>query len=50
LEGELAKLGRDVPVFVYHLKPQFVPEIRQEIRDRFGSRVRPLEQGAIYEF
>jgi len=50
LEGELAKLGRDVPVFVYHLKPQFVPEIRQEIRDRFGSRVRILEQGAIYEF
>lgn len=50
LEGELAKLGREVPVFVYHLKPQFLPEIRREIRGRFGSRVRILEQGATYEF
>jgi cAMP phosphodiesterase len=50
LEGELAKLGRDVPVFVYHLKPQFVAEILRELRDRFGSRVRILEQGATYEF
>ncbi len=50
LEGELAKLGRDVPVFVYHLKPQFVAEILRELRDRFGSGVRILEQGATYEF
>jgi len=50
LQGELAKLGREVPVFVYHLKPPFAPEIREEMRDRFGSRVRILEQGATYEF
>ena len=50
LEGELAKLGREMPVFVYHLKPQFITEIQREIRDRLGSRVRILEQGATYEF
>lgn len=50
LEGELRKLNREIPVFVYHLKPQFVAEIQQEIRVRFGSRVRILEQGATYEF
>lgn len=50
LEGELRKLDREVPVFVYHLKPQFISEIRQEIRGRFGSRVKIIEQGATYEF
>jgi ribonuclease BN (tRNA processing enzyme) len=50
LEGELVKLSREVPVFVYHLKPQFITEIQQEIRERFRSRIRILEQGATYEF
>lgn len=50
LEGELRKLDREVPVLVYHLKPQFVAEIRQEILERFGSRVKILDQGATYEF
>ncbi len=31
LEGELEKLGTDADVFIYHLKPQFSDQIREEI-------------------
>jgi ribonuclease BN (tRNA processing enzyme) len=51
LAGELAKLRRDVPVHLYHLKPAYVDEIRQELAaTRFPHPVEELRQGDVYKF
>jgi ribonuclease BN (tRNA processing enzyme) len=51
LAGELAKLKRDVPVFLYHLKPPFVEELRAELAATPMPRsVEELRQGAVYRF
>ncbi len=51
LGGELAKLHRDVPVFLYHFKPPYV----DELRDEFATYVLPhpvveLIQDRVYDF
>jgi len=51
LAGELAKLKRDVAVYLYHLKPAYVDELRQELAaTRFPHPVEELRQGDIYKF
>jgi ribonuclease BN (tRNA processing enzyme) len=50
LRGELEKLDRDVPVYVFHLKPRFRPEIVAELRALGRSKLRVLEDGAIHRF
>ena len=51
LAGELAKLKRDVAVHLYHLKPAYVDELRQEIAaTRFPHPVEELRQGDTYTF
>jgi ribonuclease BN (tRNA processing enzyme) len=51
LAGELAKLKRDVPVHLYHLKPAYVDELRQELAaTRFPHPVEELRQGDTYSF
>jgi ribonuclease BN (tRNA processing enzyme) len=51
LAGELAKLRRDVPVHLYHLKPAYVDELRQELAaTRFPHPVEELRQGDTYKF
>jgi ribonuclease BN (tRNA processing enzyme) len=51
LAAELAKLKRDVPVYLYHLKPAYVDELRQELAaTRFPHPVEELRQGDIYTF
>jgi 3',5'-cyclic-nucleotide phosphodiesterase len=48
---ELAKLKRDVPVYLYHLKPAYVEELRQELAvARFPHPVEELRQGDVYRF
>ncbi|MCK5879430.1 MAG: 3',5'-cyclic-nucleotide phosphodiesterase [Holophagae bacterium] len=42
LEGELKKLESDADVFIYHLKPQFSDQIREEVS---GLNVRVLNDG-----
>ena len=51
LAGELAKLTRDVPVYLYHLKPPYVDELRAELAETVLPRpVEELRQGEIYGF
>jgi ribonuclease BN (tRNA processing enzyme) len=48
LEGELAKLTpSDVQVFLYHLKPAFIPQLKAELAH---LPVRLLELNDVYEF
>ncbi len=50
LAAELGKLERDVPVWLYHLKPPYLDELRREIgATAFPHPVEELEQGATYE-
>jgi ribonuclease BN (tRNA processing enzyme) len=51
LAAELAKLERDVAVYLYHLKPAYVDELRQELAaTRFPHPVEELRQGDVYKF
>jgi ribonuclease BN (tRNA processing enzyme) len=51
LAAELKKLRRDVPVYLYHLKPAFLEELRGELRaTRFVHPVEELRQDGIYQF
>ena len=45
LQGELAKLKKDVPVYLYGGKPRFLPAIRRQLRELDDPRVQILEQG-----
>ncbi|MGZ6029698.1 MAG: MBL fold metallo-hydrolase, partial [Myxococcaceae bacterium] len=51
LAAELAKLTRDVPVYLYHLKPAYVDELRAELAStKFPHHVEELRQGDTYTF
>ncbi len=51
LAVELAKLERDVAVHLYHLKPAYVDELRQELAaTRFPHPVEELRQDHTYTF
>ena len=49
LKQELAKLSREVPVFITHLKPPFLAEIRKEIQSARADLIL-LEDGQTYSF
>lgn len=49
LAGELAKLNRRLPVYLYHLKPPYLEELRAEIAEtEFPMPVEELRQGDTY--
>ncbi len=50
LEKELEKLDRDVPVYVYHLKPNFRREILAELKRLRRPALHILEDGTLYRF
>jgi ribonuclease BN (tRNA processing enzyme) len=51
LAAELAKLKRDVAVYLYHLKPAYVDEVRGELAaTRLPHPVEELRQGDTYRF
>lgn len=51
LAGELAKLRRDVAVYLYHLKPSCLDELRAELAaTRFAHPVEELRQDGVYRF
>lgn len=51
LAEELGKLTRDVDVYLYHYKPPYVDELREEIGgSKLPHRVRELEQDRTYTF
>ena len=51
LAKELAKLTREVPVYLYHLKPPYVERLRAELAaTEMAHPVQELEQDRVYEF
>jgi ribonuclease BN (tRNA processing enzyme) len=51
LATELAKLERDIAVYLYHYKPPYVDELRKEIaQTSLPLPVSELEQDATYDF
>jgi ribonuclease BN (tRNA processing enzyme) len=50
LKDELPKLNREVPIFIYHVKPRFYEEVVAEIRALGVKDVHMVEQGLTYEF
>jgi ribonuclease BN (tRNA processing enzyme) len=50
IRRELDKLPADVPVLIFHVKPQFFDEIGEELGAVGGSRITMLEQGHTYVF
>jgi ribonuclease BN (tRNA processing enzyme) len=50
LAAEMEKLGGEVPLFLYHLKPQFAHEIERELHALRGHRLTLLEAGKTYWF
>jgi len=50
IRRELDKLPGDVPVLIYHVKPQFFDEIGDELGQIAGHRIMFLEQDKNYAF
>ena len=48
IRREIDKLPPDIPVWIFHVKPQFYDEIAEELSGIDGSRVSILEQDRIY--
>jgi ribonuclease BN (tRNA processing enzyme) len=48
IRRELDKLPPDVPVLIFHVKPQFHDEIGEELAEVSGSRITMLEQDKTY--
>ena len=47
---ELKKLRRDVPVYIYHIKPRFFDEVAAELKQIKWPRLEIVEQGRTYAF
>jgi ribonuclease BN (tRNA processing enzyme) len=51
LQGELAKLARpELPVRIFHMKPQFIGEIRVELDELHDPRLQMLDGGEVFNF
>ena len=48
IRRELDKLPPDVPVLIFHVKPQFYDEIGEQLAEVSGSRITMLEQDKTY--
>jgi hypothetical protein len=48
IRREIDKLPPDIPVWIFHVKPQFYDEIAEELSSIDGSRVSIVEQDRIY--
>jgi hypothetical protein len=48
IRAELDKLPPDVPVLIYHVKPQFYDETATELSRIAGDRITLLDQDKTY--
>jgi hypothetical protein len=48
IRRELDKLPPDVPVWIFHVKPQFYEEVGEELGRIDGGRISILEQDRTY--
>jgi ribonuclease BN (tRNA processing enzyme) len=50
LAGELSKTKRDVPVYLYHMKPPSLAKIREQVGALANPRLRLLEADEVLDF
>ena len=50
MPAELAKIGRDVPVYTIHIKPNFRPKILEELIELGAANLHICEPGKAYQF
>jgi len=51
LKGELQKIHNGAPdIFILHIKPQYIEEIKEEFRQIGNSRIHILNQGDVFQF
>jgi hypothetical protein len=50
IRRELDKMPDDVPVLIFHVKPQFYDEVGEELGAVSGARITMLEQDKTYAF
>lgn len=48
LRREIEKIPPDLPLWIYHVKPQFLEETTEELMQIDSSRIHVLEQGKTY--
>jgi cAMP phosphodiesterase len=48
--AELAKLKKDVPLYIYHLKPDYVDILKKEIKALKVPKLKLLVTGKVYSF
>jgi hypothetical protein len=48
LRQEIAKMPPDIPIWVYHIKPQLYQETAEELANIDPTRIHILEQGKTY--
>ena len=48
LQREIDKIPADVPIWVYHIKPQLLQESAEELANIDPTRIHTLEQGKTY--
>ncbi|MGU9950893.1 MAG: MBL fold metallo-hydrolase [Gammaproteobacteria bacterium WSBS_2016_MAG_OTU1] len=49
LEKLLERLPKDLEVFYCHMKPRYKDDIFEQVKKRFGDKLRPLEDGMIFD-
>jgi ribonuclease BN (tRNA processing enzyme) len=48
LRQEIDKMPQDIPIWVYHIKPQLYQETAEELANIDPTRIHILEQGKTY--
>ena len=49
LQREIDKMPPDIPVWIFHIKPQLYQETAQELAEIDPTRIHILEQGKTYQ-
>jgi cAMP phosphodiesterase len=49
-DGEMAKLKKDVPLLIYHLKPEYIKELKKEIKELKIPKLKLLKTLQRYTF
>ncbi len=50
LYGEIEKIHHDSPIYLFHIKSQYMRDIEKDVNGLGNKRVKFLEQGKVYQF
>lgn len=50
LYGEIEKMNNDSPIYLFHIKSQYLRDIEKDVNGLGNKRVKILEQGKVYQF